>query len=92
MTQRKHILKTIWKYELQPECTLDMPIGAQVLSVREQGGAICLWALVNPNAEKEQRHFVGFGTGHDVLDRPMQFIDSAHLGSLVFHVFELIGG
>lgn len=84
-------MKTIWKYTLQPECTLDMPKGADVLSVREQGEDICLWALVDPSAEKEQRQFVAFGTGHDVPDRNMKFIGTAHLhdSSLVFHVFEL---
>lgn len=85
-------MKTIWKYTLQPECTLDMPKDAEVLSVREQGEDICLWALVDPNAEKEPRKFVGFGTGHDVPDHPMKFIGTAHLhgGSLVFHVFEMV--
>lgn len=85
-------MKTIWKFPLQPECTLDMPKGAEVLSVCKQSDEICLWALVDPSAEKEQRRFVGFGTGHDVPDRPMKFIGTAHLhgGSLVFHVFELL--
>jgi hypothetical protein len=86
-------LKTIWKYVLQPESVLDMPIGAQVLSVREQGQEICLWALVDPLADKEKRKFVSFGTGHDIPSQPMTFIGTAHLGggSLVFHVFETFG-
>jgi len=87
-------MKSIWKFKLDPECTIDMPKGAQVLSVREQGEDICLWALVDPHAEKEQRRFVGFGTGHDVPGYPMNFIGTAHLhgGSLVFHIFEAIAG
>jgi len=50
-----------------------------------------MWALVDPEVEKETRHFVSFGTGHDVPDRPMTFTGTAHLhgGMLVFHVFEL---
>lgn len=84
-------MKTIWKFTLQPECELEMPKGAELLSVREQGEDICLWALVDPTADKEVRRFRGFGTGHDVPDQPMKFIGTAHLhgGSLVFHVFEL---
>lgn len=84
-------MKTIWKYTMKPQCSHDMPKDAQLLSVREQGDEICMWALVDPEAEKETRHFVGFGTGHDVPDRPMTFIGTAHLhgGMLVFHVFEL---
>jgi hypothetical protein len=84
--------KTIWKFTLQPECKLEMPKGAQLLSVCEHGGDICLWALVDPVAEKETRRFLGVGTGHDVPDVPMNFIGTANLsgGSLVFHVFELV--
>ena len=85
-------MKSIWKYVLQPECTIEMPGGAQVLAVREQGQDICLWALVDPSAEKVERRFVGFGTGHDVPDQSMAFLGTAHLagGALVFHVFELL--
>lgn len=84
--------KTIWKFTLQPECEVEMPKGAQVLAVREQGEDICLWALVDPTATKEKRRFVGFGTGHTVPDTPMSFIGTAHLrgGTLVFHVFEIL--
>ena len=83
---------SIWKYVLKPENEISIPVGAQVLSVREQGDDICLWALVSPDAPKETRRFVAFGTGHDVPQIPMQFHGTAHLqaGKLVFHVFELV--
>lgn len=84
-------MKTIWKYTLQPDITLEMPVGAEVLSVREQGDEICMWALVEPDAEKEERRFMGFGTGHDVPGGILKkFIGTAHLhgGRMVFHVFE----
>lgn len=84
-------MSSICKYVLKPEIELEMPIGAQVLSIREQGEEICLWALVNPDAPKEKRRFVSFGTGHDVPAVALQFHGTAHLrgGSLVFHVFEV---
>lgn len=84
---------TIWKYVLQPEISIEMPKGAQVLSVREQGDDICLWALVDPSAEMETRSFVGFGTGHVIPNaEALRFVDTAHLnqGRLVFHVFEKV--
>lgn len=82
---------TIWKYVLQPNIDIEMPVGAQILSVREQGNDICMWALVNPDAHKEKRIFMVFGTGHDVPPVQMKFLGTAHLQSdgLVFHVFEL---
>lgn len=91
-------MKQIWKYTLAPVITLEMPIGAQVLSVREQGEDICMWALVNPDAEKEHRKFLAFGIGHNVPERHegpglnLEYRGSAHLdnGALVFHVFESV--
>ncbi len=85
-------MKAVWKYTLEPEITLHMPRGAEVLSVREQGRDVCLWALVEPAAAKEPRRFVVAGTGHDLPDEPLRFHGSAHLheGVLVFHVFERV--
>lgn len=86
-------MKTIWKYTLEPRCQLQMPTGAEVLTMREQGEKICLWALVDPSAEKEPRQFYSFGTGHDIDDLPMKYVGSSYLerGALVFHAFEVIG-
>lgn len=85
-------MKTIWKFVLEPSIELEMPKGAQILSVHAQGENINLWALVDPKAEIEKRKFVAFGTGHNVPDQPMEFIGTAHPynGQLVFHVFEVI--
>lgn len=91
-------MKQVWKYTLAPVITLEMPKGAQVLSIREQGEDICLWALVRPEAEKEPRKFMTFGTGHNVPESHegpqlnLEYRGSAHLsgGTLVFHVFEAI--
>ena len=84
-------MKTIWKFELQPSCAIEMPAGAELLSVREQGDAICLWALVERDMPTEVRHFVSYGTGHPIPDEPLRFLGTAHLqGALVFHVFEVL--
>jgi hypothetical protein len=91
-------MKQIWKYKLAPIITLEMPKGAQVLTAREQGEDICLWALVSPDAEKEPRRFMAFGTDHNVPEPHegpqlnLEYRGSAHLdgGTLVFHVFEVL--
>lgn len=87
-------MTTIWKYIWplpQDRVEFDMPKGAKVLSVNEQAGHLCLWALVDDVAEKEKRKFSVVGTGHSAPDTD----DSKHLGtilmhggSLVLHVFE----
>lgn len=85
--------RSVWKYILTPaEMRHYMPAGAEILHVHEQNGDICLWALVDPDAAKEQRNFVVLGTGH-LDDRNFshaEYIGSSHLrdGLFVFHVFE----
>lgn len=86
-------MKTVWKYILEPgETTLEIPVGAQILSVAVQGEEVCLWALVEPDAIIEPRQFIVAGTGESIPDKyqPPAFIGTVHLSAfLVFHVFEL---
>jgi hypothetical protein len=84
----------IWKWTLQVTDLqqVQMPRGAQVLSVQMQGGAPQLWALVDEKASTEPRTFATYGTGNpmpEVADYG-RFVDTyqMHGGSLVFHVFE----
>lgn len=84
----------IWKWTLQIADTqqVQMPRGAQLLSVQMQGGAPQLWALVNEKAPTEPRTFATYGTGNpmpELLDYG-RFVSTyqLHSGSLVFHVFE----
>ena len=88
---------TIWKYVLRPTCALEMPKGAQILSVHAQISPvkedICIWALLDPTQPKETREFSVFGTGHPVPPGTnMKFLGTAFLnnGALVFHVFEVL--
>ena len=87
--------KTIWKYELETtdELRIEMPIGAEILTVQNQMGVPCLWALVNPEAKTEMRLFRIYGTGHIVNKSIIvrkNYIGSYQLqgGCLIFHVFE----
>lgn len=88
--------KTIWKYELSPSITgnhtFKMPKDAEILIVQMQNNNPCIWVLVNPNNEAEERFFELFGTGHEIpcdgISR--KFIGTFQIqeGSLVFHLFE----
>lgn len=94
--------RTIWKFplalsdSLEELVSLDLPRGATVLKIAEQGsGRFFLWALVDPRqSEKETRLVFSVGTGHEfpahVLDNLL--IDHretvlAHGGSFVVHFF-----
>lgn len=90
-------MKRIYRYHLgiddRPDARL--PIGARVLSVaaaRAEGSRYLeLWALVDPDADSEDRYFRIFGTGHPVDEDFLgRFIGTVSMagGALIWHVFE----
>jgi hypothetical protein len=87
----------IHKYVLvvEDEQTLRLPKDARILSVQFQGSGPVLWALVDPEAERETRHFVTMGTGHPVGHREfvskLEYLGTyqADQGMFVGHVFEM---
>lgn len=89
----------VFKYKIDPyEPFIDLPVGAEVLSVDFQViqhcAAMFLWALVDTNAEIEQRRFEYFPTGGEIpyqMGIDYVFVGTAHMDNgLVFHVFESI--
>jgi len=86
--------KTIWKYSLSAAngVSLKMPHDAQILCIQIQNGTPCMWALVDPSADKDERVFNTYGTGHPFAENPQEYIGTYQLsgGTLVFHVFELL--
>jgi hypothetical protein len=73
-----------------------LPIGAEILTVQNQNEQVCLWALVNPNTETENRHIEIFGTGEPILSdmgTSREYISTFQMsgGELVFHAFEYTG-
>ena len=83
-------MKTIYKYPLNShDCTLQLPKGAEILTVQLQNQIPTLWALVNPMTVTEERHICIVGTGWDVEDN-MKYITTYMDGYFVWHAFELI--
>jgi hypothetical protein len=84
-------MKTIHKYIVSSgNCTLQLPKGAEILTIKLQNGTPTLWALVNPHtSELEQRQICIIGTGWDVDDN-MKYIETYMEEYFVWHVFELI--
>ncbi len=68
-------MKTIYKYTLDSQdCTLQLPKGSELLTVKLQNQIPTLWALVNPNtSQSEERHICIVGTGWQVEDN-MKYI------------------
>ncbi len=81
----------VYKYLLSLNGIVQMPEGAQVLCVQAQREQPCIWALVNPDAPKVERHFRIVGTGYLFNEPSYTYVGTFQLsgGSLVFHVFEV---
>jgi len=83
--------KTIYKY---PLVVYDMQIieiinDAEILSIQVQNGVPCLWALVDPKKEKEERTFEIFGTGNPMMcddDIRRKFIGTFQMYDGKFHL------
>lgn len=85
---------TIWKAEIaQGDHSFEAPEGAEILTAREQGDALCIWFRCDPTRPKETRRVDVCGTGS--ANAPAgRYVGSAQFndGSLVFHVFEALKG
>lgn len=88
MTQR------IFKYPISvtDSQAVDMPEGAQILTIQVQRNQLCIWALVDDDVPPVPREIHMRGTGHDCngVER-LRYISTFQMmeGSLVFHAFEL---
>lgn len=86
-------MRTIYKFPLRVDDSqvVSMPKDAAVLCVQAQNDSPCLWALVDDEAQREDRTILIRGTGHNSkgLTRGA-YLGTFQLygGTLVFHVFE----
>lgn len=84
---------TIFKYKIGPGTTeLELPEGAEILSIAFQNHNLFMWAKIDTEAKTEFRNFEVFGTGHEMTQDvgiDYEYISTAHTNNgLVFHVFE----
>lgn len=86
-------MKTIWKFTLSDDDLqeVQMPYGAEILSVGMQRDKFCLWAIVDPERPKESRRIMLRGTGHNMPDFtiPPKFLGTVFQGIYVWHLFEV---
>ncbi|ANY67289.1 hypothetical protein BBD42_13005 [Paenibacillus sp. BIHB 4019] len=87
----------ILKYKIKPELdvqTLSVPVGAKFVSVIEQRGEIVVYAMVDGDVERKDRHIYCVGTGWD-FDMSnlhvVNFIGTAQVQGFVAHVIEVSG-
>ena len=82
--------KVIWKFELKEG--VEMPSGAQIVSIKEQFGTPQMWAICDPSQPLVKRHFRTIGTGWEFNEKGTVYIGSYFNpeGAFVWHVFEII--
>lgn len=88
--------RAIWKFPFQVDdiIRIDMPYGAVVRAVQQQGDQSCIWAEVVPEKEPEPRYFRVFGTGHDMpreKDYSYEYVGTWQSGPFVWHLYEVTG-
>lgn len=87
--------REVWKFPLPvpgPDVFgIELPAGAEVLTVQVQAGRPCIWALVSPSAPPEGRLFRIAGTGHPIAERLGAYVGTFQFEGpgLVFHLFEV---
>ena len=86
-------MKTIFKFPLVvcDEITLNMPIGAEILTVQLQERVPCIWARVDPTRCSETRVFRIHGTGNPIPSWDKEiYIGTWQQEMFVWHLFEFI--
>lgn len=83
-------MKAIWKFVFILDTTdISMPRGAKFLHVSLQAGEPCLWAIVDPQADKVRRLIRVRGTGYEIPDGDSELhIGTFQQGPYVWHVFD----
>jgi len=89
-------MKIIYKYEIKLEFGLqkiELPFGAEILSVQMQADSLCIWALINPKTNVKTIRIIDIiATGiyiHDIkkFQYHNTFIGTVQYEGYVFHVF-----
>ena len=84
-------MTTIYKYQIPYDFTeVNIPEGAEILSMQLQNGIPCIWAMVDTGQPKIKRKFMIVGTGKELHPCVLHtFIGTYQVPGFVFHVFEI---
>lgn len=87
-------MREVWKYGVGTFglFSINMPEGAQILTVGAQHDVGHMWALVDPRAPRVSRTFLLTGTGHEIDGTlTVEYVGTFQQvnGALVWHVFEV---
>lgn len=92
ITIKEMSVKTIYKYKLAltDQQIINIPADAEILSIQEQAGDICMWVKLDTDKPERARSIVICGTGNPVDHLcDMHHISTLQMGNMVWHFFEL---
>ncbi len=87
--------RIIFKYQMPvlENFEMDLPEGAEIIRMDDQGGMFWLWAVVNTDAPNEKRKFMAFKTGAKMpIDVDLKYVGfcavfvQMELGLYIFEV------
>lgn len=78
--------KQIWKYPAVDR--VEMLALSEIVHIGFQGGALYMWAEVDPNQQTVVRRFGVFGTGQE-LPENARHLHTWFEGPLVLHLYEV---
>ena len=88
-------MNLIWKFglEIQSYQEIMMPVGANILCVKNQNSKPCIWAICDNQVLYEQRKFRIYGTGEQFQDVCGDYIGTVQTNinhtEFVWHIFEV---
>ncbi len=83
-------MKTIFKYPLELAREQYVPMHGKPVLFKvglDPAGALCVWALVNPEDETKLQKFFVVGTGHDVPVDAYFWVGTVNQGQFMWHIF-----
>lgn len=83
-------MKTIHKYRLKivDYQSIETHIGAEIISVGEQDGNLCVWAMVDTKKPSVEKKIWVIGTGNYCAPSVEGFVGTVAIGPHVWHVFQ----
>lgn len=95
LTRADSRTRVVWKFPMPVgfgEVAVDMPVGAEILSVGQQDVGPRIWALCDPEAPREPRLLLVLPTGDRTdMSRAGRFVGTIHGldGWIWLHVWEI---
>jgi len=82
-------MRSIYKFQVHSGHPLKIPVGSKFLKLGVQSGDVYAWYEVEMGAVRTERHIYNiFGTGWEIPDVGIEYVDTVFIGDFVWHVYK----